>query len=186
MGKQKREKDKLNSEDEVNVKDDIEIEEILNKVEQDNLEDGELTKLKEKYDLLQSKLLRTQADYDNFRKRTSLEKEELARYINGELIKELLPACDNFDRALVASRENSNYDSLLKGIEMVYKQIKDILESNGLAEIDAIGKQFNPEYHQALMQVEHDGEAGIVLEEIEKGFTYKGKVIRPSMVKVSG
>ncbi len=178
MGRPKKEK-------EIDIKSDIESEETQEKVEQDNLGNSELAKLKESYEELQNKLLRTQADFDNFRKRSNQEKEELAKYINGKLIKELLPACDNFERAILASRENNNFDSFLEGIDMVYRQIKETLENDGLAEIDAIGKRFNPEYHQAVMEVEHNGESGIVVEEIQKGFTYKGKVIRPSMVKVS-
>ncbi len=187
MNELDKEKEIIEFNDEVISDNDVDCvsEETTNEEEQDNQENSEFVQLKQNYEEAQNKLIRAQADFDNFRKRTTSEKEELAKYVNGQLIKELLPACDNFERAIVSSKENNNFDSLLEGIEMVYRQIKDVLANEGLEEIESIGKPFNPEYHQAVMQVEYDGESGIVVEELQKGFTYKGKVIRPAMVKVS-
>lgn len=132
------------------------------------------------------KLLRVQADYDNFRRRTRLEKEEFAKYASEKLVEQLLPVYDNFDRAIEAGKGSSDYDALLKGVDMIFRQFAAILESEGVTPIEAVGQPFNPEFHQAVMQVETDEyEEGIVVEELQKGYKMKDKVIRPSMVKVS-
>lgn len=152
----------------------------------DNLQFDKIEQLKLKNDELQNRLLRVQADYDNFKKRTIKEKEELAKYAAAQLVESLLDAVDNFERAILASNESRNYDSLVQGVEMVYRQLGDVLAKEGLELIEAIGQPFNPEFHQAVMQVETDQyEAGYVVEELQKGYIFKGKVIRPSMVKVS-
>lgn len=135
----------------------------------------------------QQRLLRLQADYDNFRRRTRQEKEELYKYAASDLLENLLPVIDNFDRALASAQGGNDYDALLKGIDMIYRQFKQILEQAGLSAMDAVGQPFNPEYHEAVMQVEdEDHEEGIVLEEMQKGYMFKDKVLRPAMVKVSG
>lgn len=132
------------------------------------------------------KWLRAQADFDNFRKRTRTEKEEMQKYASLSVIEKLLPCMDNFERALTASRENPDFDSLLKGLEMIYAQMNKLLEEEEVKPIEAVGTPFNPEYHQAVMQVEsEEHEEGIVVEEMLKGYMLKDKVIRPSMVKVS-
>jgi len=132
------------------------------------------------------KLLRAQADFDNFRRRSRQEKEDFAKYASIKLIEQLLPVYDNLDRALVAGKESNEVESLIKGVEMIFRQFAGILETEGLQPIDAVGQPFNPEFHQAIMQVEsEEHEEGIVVEEIQKGYMLKDKVIRPSMVKVS-
>jgi molecular chaperone GrpE len=98
----------------------------------------------------------------------------------------LLPIVDNFERALAASQQAKDFDALLKGIEMTAKQLDQVLEQEGLKAIETVGQPFNPEFHQAIMQVESEGhEEGIIVEEIQKGYILKEKVIRPAMVKVS-
>lgn len=135
----------------------------------------------------QQRLLRLQADYDNFRRRTRQEKEELYKYAASEVLESLLPVIDNFDRALASAQGGNDYDALLKGIDMIYRQFKQTLEQAGLSAMEAVGQPFNPEYHEAVMQVEDaDHEEGIVLEELQKGYMFKDKVLRPAMVKVSG
>jgi molecular chaperone GrpE len=132
------------------------------------------------------KLLRVQADYDNFRRRSRLEKEDFAKYASLKLIEQLLPIYDNFDRALQAGKETTDTDAFLKGVDMIFRQFATVLEAEGVTPIEAVGHPFNPEFHQAIMQVEsNDHEEGIVVEEIQKGYMMKDKVIRPSMVKVS-
>jgi molecular chaperone GrpE len=132
------------------------------------------------------KLLRVQADYDNFRRRSRLEKEDFAKYASQKLIEQLLPIYDNFDRALQAGKETTDADAFLKGVDMIFRQFATVLEAEGVTPIEAVGNPFNPEFHQAIMQVEsNDHEEGIVVEEIQKGYMMKDKVIRPSMVKVS-
>lgn len=135
---------------------------------------------------LQTKLLRVQADYDNFRRRTIKEKEELAKYASMKLIEQLVPTVDNFDRALEASATTKDYDSFAKGVDMIFRSLLQVLENEGLKAMDPIGQPFNPEYHQAVMTVESDEyEEGIVVEQLQKGYMLKDRVIRPAMVKVS-
>ncbi len=131
--------------------------------------------------------LRTQADFDNFRRRSRQEKEEFAKYASQKLIEQLLPVYDNFERAMKATKEGGDIESLLKGVEMIYRQLEQVLDAEGVKPVDTVGKPFDPAVHQAVMQVETDEfEPGTVVEELQKGYTLKDKVIRPAMVKVSG
>ncbi|MFC0212037.1 nucleotide exchange factor GrpE [Paenibacillus chartarius] len=146
----------------------------------------ELDELRKQADDNYQRFLRTQADFDNFRRRARQEKEDFAKYASLKLIEQLLPVVDNFNRALSTSKETRDFDALLKGIEMTYRQLDQVLVQEGLTPIEAVGQPFNPELHQAVMQVESEehGE-GIVVEELQKGYMLKDKVIRPAMVKVS-
>lgn len=147
---------------------------------------AEVSKLEAQLNDMKNRYLRAQADLDNFRRRTRKEKEEQAKYASLSVIKALLPALDNLERALNAGRETDSSDGLIQGVEMVNRQILDTLEQEGLKPIPAVGEPFNPEYHEAVMQVQSDEhEAGIVVEELQKGYQLKDRVIRPSMVKVS-
>ncbi|MEX2461764.1 MAG: nucleotide exchange factor GrpE [Paenibacillaceae bacterium] len=130
--------------------------------------------------------MRVQADYDNFRRRSRLEKEDFAKYASMKLIEQLLPIVDNFERALAASQQAKDFDALIKGVEMTAKQLDQVLETEGLKSIESVNQPFNPDYHQAIMQVESEAhEEGVIVEEIQKGYMLKDKVIRPAMVKVS-
>ncbi|TYP78037.1 nucleotide exchange factor GrpE [Paenibacillus methanolicus] len=145
---------------------------------------AELTKLAEEN---QQRYLRAQADFDNFRRRTQKEKEDLARYASEQLIKQLLPVVDNFGRALEASKNGGDAESFAKGVDMIFRQLEQTLESEGLKAMETIGQPFNPDFHQAIMQVESDEhEEGVVVEEVQKGYVLKDRVLRPAMVKVSG
>ncbi|MEF3304535.1 nucleotide exchange factor GrpE [Paenibacillus sp. GYB003] len=131
--------------------------------------------------------LRTQADFDNFRRRARQEKEDFAKYASAKLIEQLLPIVDNFERAITVSKDSSDHDALLKGVDMIYRQLDAVLVQEGLTPIESVGQPFNPEVHQAIMQVEsEEHEEGIVVEEVQKGYKLKDKVLRPAMVKVSG
>jgi molecular chaperone GrpE len=132
------------------------------------------------------RFLRAQADFDNYRRRTLKEKEELSKYASAKLISELLPVVDNFQRALKAGGEAANDSAYSKGIEMIYRQFVQVLENEGLKAMNPVGQPFDPELHQAIMQVESEeyGE-GIVVEVVQEGYWLKDKVIRPAMVKVS-
>ncbi|MDO3409147.1 nucleotide exchange factor GrpE [Saccharibacillus sp. CPCC 101409] len=133
------------------------------------------------------RLARSQADFDNFRKRTIREKEELGKYASSKLISELLPVIDNFGRALDTRPEGEASESFAKGVQMIYRQFESVLQAEGLTVMDTIGQPFNPEFHQAIMQVESDEhEEGVVVEEVQRGYLLKDKVLRPAMVKVSG
>ncbi|WP_040948348.1 nucleotide exchange factor GrpE [Gorillibacterium massiliense] len=135
----------------------------------------------------QDRFARGQADFDNFRRRTRQEKEEFAKYASAKLIEQLLPVMDNFERAVSASQETKDFDSFFKGVDMIARQLTQVLEQEGLIKMETVGQPFNPEYHQALMQVESEEyEEGTIVEELVKGYMLKDKVLRPAMVKVSG
>ena len=140
---------------------------------------------KEKYDELYDKYLRLMAEYDNFKKRTQKEKEELFSYATADTIEKLLPVIDNLERA-VASVKDEEKNTFSEGIKMVLKQLFELFEKMGVEEIDALGKEFDPNFHNAVMHVEDEtAEANIVVEQFMKGYKYKDKVIRYSMVKVA-
>jgi molecular chaperone GrpE len=147
---------------------------------------AELDALRRQAEEAQERYLRTQADFDNFRRRSRVEKEDFAKYASSKLVEQLLPVLDNFERAVAASKDSKDFDSLLKGIDMIQRQLGQTLEQEGLKAMEAVGEAFNPEFHQAVMQVESDEhEEGIVVEELQKGYVFKDKVLRPAMVKVS-
>ncbi|MNI16423.1 heat shock protein GrpE [compost metagenome] len=148
--------------------------------------EAELDELRKQADENLQRYLRVQADFDNFRRRARLEKEDFAKYASLKVIEQLLPVMDNFERALSSSKETKDFDALAKGLDMTYRQLDNVLEQEGLKAIEAVGQPFNPEYHQAIMQVESEEHVeGIILEELQKGYLLKDKVIRPAMVKVS-
>ena len=133
----------------------------------------------------ENRYLRLQADFENFRRRTRQEKEELAAVVTQNLLKDLLPFLDNFERALAA--ENSDAESLRAGVEMMYKQLVEALKKEGLEYIETKDKPFDPNFHQAVMRVEDaEKEDGEIVAELQKGYMAKGRVIRPSMVQVVG
>jgi molecular chaperone GrpE len=150
-------------------------------------ENAAVAELQRQADDNHSRYLRAQADFDNFRRRTLKEKEELTQYASLKLITQLLPVLDNFQRALQTSNEGAEGESFAKGVDMIYRQLSQVLEAEGLKPMDAVGQPFDPELHQAIMQVESEEyEEGIVVEAIQTGYWLKDKVIRPAMVKVSG
>ncbi|SER70876.1 nucleotide exchange factor GrpE [Salipaludibacillus aurantiacus] len=149
-------------------------------------QDSEVKQLELKLEEATNRMLRIQADYDNFRRRTKQEKESAAKYKSQSLAEKLLPALDNFERGMAITPQEEETKSLLKGMDMVYRQIKNALEEEGISEIDAVGQPFDPHYHQAVMQVETDDYgSNIVVEEMQKGYQLKDRVIRPAMVKVN-
>lgn len=130
--------------------------------------------------------LRALADYENYRRRARKEKEEALKYSVVPFLENLLPVLDNFERALDAADANQDVQALQEGIEMVYRQFLNVLSQAGLTLIETEGKPFNPHEHNAVMQVEADDvESGMVVEELQPGYRYLDRVIRPSIVKVS-
>ncbi|SFA70138.1 molecular chaperone GrpE [Lentibacillus halodurans] len=146
---------------------------------------AELDQLKQEKDDMYQRLLRVQAEFDNFKKRSQKEKEADRKYKAEEIVKELLPAIDNFERALQVEVTDET-KSFVEGVTMVYNQIKEALKSQGVEEIESVGKPFDPNIHHAVMQVEdEEAEADTVTEELQKGYYLKDRVIRPAMVKVN-
>lgn len=140
----------------------------------------------EKIEELTDRLKRQMAEFDNFRKRT--EKEKSAMYETGakSVIEKILPVVDNFERGLMAVPEEQKEDPFVQGMDKIYKQIMTTLEEIGVKPIEAVGVEFNPDLHNAVMHVE-DEEAGenMIVEEFQKGYTYRDCVVRYSMVKVA-
>ena len=141
--------------------------------------DGLNKDLQEKKD----RLLRLQADFDNFRRRSAKEREEISAVVTQNFCKDMLPLLDNFERAMAA--ETKDVEAFQKGVEMIFTQFQEILKKNGLEHIEAVGQKFDPNFHQAVMRVEDpEKEDDTVAQELQKGYMVKGRVIRPSMVQV--
>ncbi len=141
--------------------------------------DGLNKDLQEKKD----RLLRLQADFDNFRRRSAKEREEISSVVTQNFCKDMLPLLDNFERAMAA--ETKDVEAFQKGVEMIFTQFQEILKKNGLEHIEAVGQKFDPNFHQAVMRVEDpEKEDDTVAQELQKGYMVKGRVIRPSMVQV--
>ena len=126
------------------------------------------------------------AEFDNYRKRTEKEKSGMYEIGAKDVIEKILPVIDNFERGLAAVVEDQKEDSFVTGMEMIYKQMMTTLEGIGVKPIEAVGQEFNPDLHNAVMHIE-DEELGenIVAEEFQKGYTYRDSVVRYSMVKVA-
>nr|WP_285890679.1 nucleotide exchange factor GrpE [Mesobacillus subterraneus] len=153
--------------------------------EQDPME-NKLAELQGKLDEADNRYLRLQADFDNFRRRSRIELEASAKYRAQSIITDLLPAIDNFERALKMDVDNEQAKSLKQGVEMVYRSLLDALKNEGVEVIEAVGKEFDPHLHQAVMQAEDENFGpNIVVEEFQKGYLLKDRIIRPAMVKVN-
>lgn len=130
-----------------------------------------------------NRLKRLQADFENFRRRTNKEREEIGNVVTQELLKSLLPIVDNFDRAMATEQQDG--EAFKKGVEMIYTQLGETLKNAGLEIIETEGQKFDPNFHQAVMRVENpDLDDDTIAQELQKGYIVKGKVIRPSMVQV--
>ena len=146
----------------------------------------EIQLLKEKLDEADNRYLRLQADFDNFRRRTRLDLEASEKYRAQKLITDLLPAIDNFERAMKVEADNEQTKTLLQGMDMVYRSLLDALKNEGVELIESVGKEFDPHQHQAVMQGEDENfGSNNVTDEFQKGYLLKDRVIRPAMVKVN-
>ena len=163
----------------------------------DSIEEGDdkkksLFKRKEKKDKsaeliadLNDKVKRQMAEFDNFRKRTEREKSQMYEIGAKSVIEKILPVVDNFERGLAAVPEESKEDGFVQGMEKIYKQMMTELENIGVKPIEAVGQEFNPDFHNAVMQVESEEyESGVVAQELQKGYMYRESVVRHSMVAV--
>jgi molecular chaperone GrpE len=175
------------------IKHSDEVEETTNEVNDSKEEDSnavdtaaiqaELDKKTQELQESEDRLMRLRADFDNFRRRTRQEKEELSAVVLQGILADLLPLLDNFERALAV--ETSAEEAFKEGMSMVYNQFVASLQKNGLEPIKAVGEKFDPNFHQAVMRVEDAGqEDDTIIEELQKGYMAHGRVIRPSMVKV--
>lgn len=135
---------------------------------------------------LKDRMLRQQAEFENFKKRSKSELEDMARYGTREVIAPLLSVVDNFERAISKEPDGESYKAFYEGVVMIYKQMMEILNSQGLAKIEAKGQRFDPNCHEGVMNepVSDEDLAGKVLEEFQTGYALNNKVIRPAMVKI--
>lgn len=192
-------KDKMKKKDEVNLED---MQEQINEAEtqqeevkpadEEAVEESaetqeqavdETEKLKAEIEEKKNQYLRLQADFENFRRRTRQEKEELGNVVTQTILKDMLPLLDNFERALAS--DNKDSEGFHKGVEMIYNQFAEALKKNGLEYIETEGKKFDPNFHQAVMRVQNpELEDETIAAELQKGYIVKGRVVRPSMVQV--
>ena len=139
----------------------------------------------EQIEELNDRLKRQMAEFDNFRKRTEKEKTQMYDMGAKSIVEKILPVIDNFERGLAAVPEEAKEDAFVVGMDKVYKQMLTELDAVGVKPIEAVGTEFNPDFHNAVMQVENEElESGIVAQELQKGYTYKDSVVRHSMVAV--
>jgi molecular chaperone GrpE len=181
--------------------DTLEMKEELQETSQDGVEEAnendanarisslenELAALNKEKDRIYNQMLRTQADFENYKRRTRQENEQLSLYACEELLKKILPVIDSLERAVscfdAASENACNWQ---EGVELTLRQLKDILKTDGLEEVSAVNELFDPQFHEAMLQEESDQvEHTTVIEQMQKGYKYKGKLIRPALVKVA-
>lgn len=188
-----------NGEEQVVAEENVTVEEVKNETADKGaapetpVKEAKKTKKKVKHDKrddeiaeLKDRITRNLAEFDNFRKRTEKEKSQMFDMGAKSMIEKLLPVIDNFERGMAVLDEESMKEPFAAGIVMVYKQLLKVLEEAGVEVIEALGNEFNPDFHNAVMHVEDDnfGE-NIVCEEFQKGYLYHGSVVRHSMVKVA-
>ena len=144
---------------------------------------AEVESLKAQLQEKADRVIRLQADFDNFRRRTRQEKEAVGAVVTQDLIKGLLPMLDDFERAMQS--QDGDPDGFRKGMEMIYKKFRETLKNDGLEVIETEGKEFDPNFHQAVMRVnDPEKKDGTIAMELQKGYMVNGTVIRPSMVQV--
>jgi molecular chaperone GrpE len=141
--------------------------------------------LQREKDALQDRLLRTAAEFDNYRKRMDRERRDLAEYAAADIIRDLLPIVDNFERALQAPA-SPEADAVRRGIELIHKQMLDLLKKRGVTPIEALGTDFDPNFHQAVIhEASADHREGEVMQELQRGYLLGDRLLRPAMVKVA-
>jgi molecular chaperone GrpE len=142
-----------------------------------------LDELRREKEALQDRLLRTAAEFDNYRKRVDRERRDLADYTAADVVSEMLPIVDNLERALAAAPEA---DPLRKGVELIHKQMLDLLRKRGVKAIEALGADFDPNFHQAVIhEPTSEHREGEVIEELQRGYLLGDRLLRPAMVKVA-
>lgn len=147
--------------------------------------EDELLSMKEQVEESENKYLKLYAEFENFKRRNRQEAELNNKYKDQKFAENLLPVIDNLERALAIDGTDESFIALNKGVEMVYKNLVEILEKHDIKAIAAFDQPFDPNFHQAVMTEASDKESGIVIEEFQKGYILKDRVIRPTMVKVS-
>jgi molecular chaperone GrpE len=147
--------------------------------------DAALRELQREKDTLQDRLLRTAAEFDNYRKRMDRERKDLSDYATSEVLLELLPIVDNFERAL-QTPAGPESEAFRKGIDLIHKQMLDLLRKRGVTPLEALGAEFDPNFHQAVVhEASADHREGEVMQELQRGYMLGERLLRPAMVKVA-
>lgn len=155
-------------------------------IEEENEEKSEVEVLEKKLSESKDQYLRLKAEFQNYKKRVEKEKKNLIKYSHGEVVKNVLPIIDNFERAIDSSKNDENSESLLEGIELIKKSFDEFLEKSKVEVIESVGEKFDTEYHHAVMKEDTDKyEHNEIIQELQKGYILEGKVIRHAMVKVA-
>ncbi|MBC2149087.1 nucleotide exchange factor GrpE [Listeria booriae] len=196
MSEQKNKKEKVEQEIEKEAVEELqEVEQEMHTVPEETVTEEEVTltedekrllELEEKLEAAEDRYLRLQADFENVKKRNIAERTANQKYRSQSIAEALLPALDGFQKALDTQSDSEQMEALLTGMKMVYGQIMTALEAEGVEAIPALGEQFDPNYHQAVMQDDDSSkESNEITMELQKGYKLKDRVIRPSMVKVN-
>ncbi|MBC2241014.1 nucleotide exchange factor GrpE [Listeria booriae] len=196
MSEQKNKKEKVEHEIEKEAVEELqEVEQEMHTVPEETATEEEVTltedekrllELEEKLEAAEDRYLRLQADFENVKKRNIAERTANQKYRSQSIAEALLPALDGFQKALDTQSDSEQMEALLTGMKMVYGQIMTALEAEGVEAIPALGEQFDPNYHQAVMQDDDSSkESNEITMELQKGYKLKDRVIRPSMVKVN-
>ena len=148
--------------------------------------DQEMVRMQQEVEQANDMMLRLAAELDNYKKRVAKERESLIRYAVQDVLQELIPILDNFERATESANKSKDFNSFLEGVKMIYRNMYDVMGRKGLVRIDAVGETFDPNIHEAVMQVtSQEHPENVVVEELQKGYMLHDRVIRPSMVVVS-
>lgn len=133
------------------------------------------------------RLLRLKAEFENYKKRSEKEKQEYVKFSNADVMMQLLPVVESFEMGMDSSKDAKNPKEILRGMQMIFSALKDVLKKNGIVEIETKGKVFDPHLNDVVEYVEsRDVEEGTIVEEVQKGYMFNGRVLRPAKVKVAG
>ncbi|WP_088809015.1 MULTISPECIES: nucleotide exchange factor GrpE [Listeria] len=176
-------------EEELQKEADVETNEVEVEMEEQEAAkalEAKIAELEEELAKQENRYLRLHADFENVKKRNTLDREAAMKFRSQSLAEDLLPALDSFEKALDSESDNEEVQAILKGMNMVYSQIVTALQKEGVESIKALGEQFDPNFHQAIMQDQDENAASNeITAELQKGYKIKDRVIRPSMVKVN-
>ncbi|SKC79667.1 nucleotide exchange factor GrpE [Maledivibacter halophilus] len=184
----KEEKDEKKMNQDINSNLDATKEEMENQeeIQGNQCENKDFEAVKAELEDYKNRYMRLSADFQNFKRRFEKEKNDIYKFGCEKIVLDLLPVIDNFERAIESGEENNESDGMLDGIKMILKQLMDVLNKHGVEEIEALEKEFDPNFHHAVMQEECEGiDDNIVTKVLQKGYMLNSKVVRPSMVIVS-
>lgn len=185
MGRKGHHKDQRETEDVAVLEDSGD--DVEGAVVEEALPDERVSELEAELAAMKDRYLRSVADLENYRRRAAREAEDARKFANERLLTELMPVLDNMERAISAAAQTANFEALRDGVELTQRQFGEVLQRNGLSKVEALGKPFDPNLHEAIMQVEAepDQEPGTVVEELRAGYVLNERVLRPTLVKVA-